>query len=227
MNSNGSICRALSFVIGASGAFLGLTIAAMLVYPGGRVGDVNSVGYSFFTNFFSDLGQTVTYGGHSNLPSLFMFCVALLMMALGMAVFFWAYVHLFVRGTRARLLANIGALCGTIAALCFIGVAATPWNLYLQAHNDFVQWAFRAFLAAIVFSGAAGLTARNFPRRFAYVFGGFAVLLAAYIAIMMVGPPASTPSGAAVQATAQKIIVYASILTVLIQAVNARRYFLL
>lgn len=56
------------------------------------------------------------------------------------------------------------------------------------------------------------------------VFGGFAALLAIYIALLIFGPAASTAQGAAIQATAQKIIVYASIVTVLIQAIAARRY---
>lgn len=58
----------------------------------------------------------------------------------------------------------------------------------------------------------------EFPRRFAYVFGAFALLLAGYVTLITAGPSAATSQGAAIQATAQKIIVYASIITVLVQA---------
>ncbi len=214
--------RAFRFVIWASGAFFVLTIAAMLLYPGGRVADVNSRGYAFFSNFFSDLGQTRTYGGHANLPSMVLFCIALVAIGAGIAVFFSAFARFFT-GTRAGRTFSVGAtICAVVAGACFWGVAATPWNLYLQAHNDFVQWAFRAFLLAVILSGIACAITPSM-RRFVYVFAAFALVLAAYIAILTVGPAAGTPSGALIQATAQKVIVYASMLTICVQAWIALR----
>jgi hypothetical protein len=211
-------------VVIACGVFFVLTVAAMFLYPGGRVGDPHSSGYDFFTNFFSDLGQTKTYGGHANLPSLVLFCIALGATALAMAIFFVAYARLFVASSAAGRASAIGAACGIVAGICFVGVAATPWNLYLRAHNEFVQWAFRSFLLAVVLCAVAGFAAPRFPRRFGWVFVGFAILLAAYVALLTFGPRADTAQGAAIQATAQKIIVYASVLTVLVQALSARAF---
>ncbi|MEO7040014.1 MAG: hypothetical protein ABI186_08310 [Candidatus Elarobacter sp.] len=202
--------------------FFVLTVAAMLLYPGGRVGDVQSVGYAFFTNFFSDLGQTVTYGGHDNRVSLVLFCIALSSTAAAVGLFFIFYSLLFPPRSSARRVAIVAAVAGIIAAACFVGVAATPWNLYLRAHNDFVQWAFRSFLLAVVCAAIASGLAANFPRRFAAVFRAFAVLLTAYVLLLACGPSANTASGAAIQATGQKIIVYASMLTVLVQAFSVR-----
>ncbi|MDP9016702.1 MAG: hypothetical protein M3N19_00080 [Candidatus Eremiobacteraeota bacterium] len=201
-----------------------MTVLAMLVYPGGRVGDPHSHGYDFFSNFFSDLGQTQTHGGHDNQLSLVLFCIAITGIAFAISLFFATFSSLFAAGSRARLAANIGTGCAVVAAVSFLGVAATPWNLYLQAHNDFVQWAFRSFFLAVVAVSAACLLTPGFPRRFVTVFAAFALLLAAYIVLITLGPPAGTPQGALIQATAQKIIVYASILTVMIQALNARAY---
>ncbi len=210
-------------VIAASVVFFVLTVAAMLLYPGGRVGDPQSRGYAFFSNFFSDLGQTRTYGGHANVPSLVLFCIALVATAIAVSLFFVAFCALFAPSTNSRRISTAGAFCGVVAGICFAGVAATPWDLYLAAHNDFVQWAFRSFLLAVILCGIASAMAPGFPRRFLYVFSAFAILLAAYVALLTAGPSAATPQGAAIQATAQKIIVYASIFTVLVQAVNAQR----
>lgn len=220
--SHRGIDVASQIVIAACVLFFVLTVTAMLLYPGGRVGDVQSVGYAFFTNFFSDLGQTVTYGGHDNRPSLILFCIALTSIAAAVALFFVSYALLFRPQSGARRVAIVAALAGIVAGVCFVGVAATPWNLYLRAHNDFVQWAFRSFLLAVICAAIASAIAGGFPRRFAAVFAAFAVVLAAYVLLLAFGPSANTAQGAAIQATGQKIIVYASMLTVLIQAFGVR-----
>jgi hypothetical protein len=213
-----------AIVVVACGLFFALTVVAMFLYPGGRVGDPQSTGYAFFTNFFSDLGQTRTYGGHANGPSLVLFCVALGATAFAMGLFFVGFSLFFAPASPARLTSTLGAVCGIVAGLSFLGVAATPWNVYLRAHNEFVLWAFRSFLAAVVLCAVAGFVAPNFPRRFAWVFVAFAVLLAVYVGVITLGPRPDTAAGAAIQATAQKIIVYASVLTVLVQALYARAW---
>jgi hypothetical protein len=212
------------FVIAACAVFFVLSIAAMVLYPGGRLGDAQSAGYAFFSNFFSDLGQTHTHSGQSNLPSLVLFCCALAAVAAGMSAFFIAFTTFFARTPRfARLAVRSGAVAGCASALCFLGVAATPWNLALRAHNAFVMWAFEAFLLAVVCDIAAVLATRNVPRRFAAVFALFALVLASYIILLMLGPRLDTPAGAAIQATGQKVVVYASMLTILVQALLSLR----
>jgi hypothetical protein len=121
-----------------------------------------------------------------------------------------------------RRLGRFAVVFGIIASISFVGIAATPWNLYLNAHNTFVQWAFRAFLSAVVLCLIAILITRGFPRRFAWVFLAFAVLLTAYIFLITVGPAPNTAAGSVIQATGQKIIVYGAIITVLIQSLNVR-----
>lgn len=58
-------------------SFLILTTIAMLVYPGGIESDPTTVGYLFFTNFFSDLGRIIAFSGTSNLASRSLFVTAL------------------------------------------------------------------------------------------------------------------------------------------------------
>ncbi|MDQ6824297.1 MAG: hypothetical protein M3007_02405 [Candidatus Eremiobacteraeota bacterium] len=208
------------------GLFFVLTIIAMLLYPGGSVSSPESQRYSFFFNFFSDLGQThVGYGssGAANLPSMFLFGLALTTTAAGLVLFFVAFSLLFQESPVSVWLSRIALLCGTVTAVCFVGVAFTPWNLFLQAHNGFVDWAFRMFLLAVILLMITIAVEPGFPRHFMIIFGGFAALLAAYVALLTFGPSTSTPQGSAIQATGQKIIVYASILTVFIQSLGALR----
>ena len=52
-------------VIVASLAFVVVTILAMFTYAGGTGANPQNPGYSFLTNFFSDLGRTVSHSGRS------------------------------------------------------------------------------------------------------------------------------------------------------------------
>ncbi|BDE05215.1 hypothetical protein WPS_04910 [Vulcanimicrobium alpinum] len=211
-----------AFVMAMCAAFFVLTIAAMLLYPGGSLVQRNGTGYAFFENFFSDLGQTHTHSGASNLPSLVLFTIALNALAIGLAIFFVGFTRLFTESGRAILLARIAAFAGVISAVSFAGVAFTPWNLYLRAHNEFVTWAFRSFLLAVVLMIVAIAIERGFPKRFAWVFAAFAVVLAAYVALLAFGPTLATPQGAKIQVTGQKIIAYTSVATIFVQAWMAR-----
>jgi hypothetical protein len=205
----------------ACASFFVLTLAAMLLYPGGSVAQPDAERYSFFLNFFSDLGQTqVGYGsGAPNGPSMVLFVVALIAAAAALVLFFAGFTRL-VRSPRSQWLARAAAAFGIVAGISFVGVALTPWNHFLQAHNAFVMWAFRAFFAGDVLLFAAVALEPGFPRRFAWIFGAFAALLAAYVLLLTFGPAAATPLGSLVQATGQKIIAYASILTVCVQSLN-------
>ena len=203
--------------------FFLLTATAMVLYPGGTATDSTSQGYSFFRNFFSDLGMTRTPSGSPNYISQTLLTFALTTVGVGLAIFFLALVRFFVGSRSGRWLSGLASLFGIITGICFIGVAFTPWNLYLQAHNQFVHWAFRAFLAAVLLDAIAVFGEKSLPKQMAWVFIAFAVLLGAYILLLTIGPSPLTPEGLVVQATGQKIIAYASIVTILIQALTAHR----
>lgn len=203
--------------------FFLMTVVAMLLYPGGTYVDPSTHGYSFFANFFSDLGATRTPSGAANTLSMILFSSALTIVGLGLAVFFIALTQFFQDSRSRLILPGTAALLGSIAGLCFIGVAFTPWNLYLAAHNHFVMWAFRTFLGAVLLYGMAILRERTLPRQFALTFLAFAILLAAYVLLLTFGPSPKAAAGLRIQVAGQKIIVYASVLTVLIQSVAAGR----
>jgi hypothetical protein len=203
--------------------FVVLTGVAMLFYPGGTATDPTTHGYSFFTNFFSDLGLTQTRTGQPNTVSAILFITALTAAGGGLAVFFVAFTQFFAHSIPGRLLSGIGSLFGVISGLCFIGVAFTPANLVSKAHVQFVLWAFAAFPIAAIFYVAAMLRERQYPKRFALVFAVFAALLILYMVLLLSGPSIKTPEGVMIQATGQKAIVYASIISILIQAVGARQ----
>jgi hypothetical protein len=214
--------------------FVVLTVLAMAFYPGG--GMVNSTtsdvhttgisyttGYSFFKNFFSELGLTHVKG-QSNVVSAGLFITALTLAGAGLTIFFAAYPQFFNRTTTGKALSWIGSIFGMVAGISFIGVAFTPADLFIDAHTTFVMWAFRSFMLAAVIYSIVMLREPHYPKKNALVFVIFAILLILYVLLLTFGPSSHTLNGLIIQATGQKIIVYASIISVLIQAWGAKKY---
>lgn len=135
-------------MIYASVQFILLTCLGMLCYPGGAVFQGDAGHYLFFLNFFSDLGATVTPSGRLNLVSCFLFAVALVSVGatLILAAGNWRVVYR--RQQAAHAAGRLSQFFTTLAGLGFIGVALTPWNLVLAAHNRCVEVAFTSLLLA-------------------------------------------------------------------------------
>jgi hypothetical protein len=215
--------KAFSWVAVGCMQFVILTVLAMWFYPGGTIADPTTHGYSFFSNFFSELGLTRTHSGGPNTISFLLFFVALTLAGAGLALFFAVFRSFFVQSGVTRLLSATGSLFGVFSGICFIGVACTPANLQPVLHGQFVLWAFEAFPVAVILYGIAILLHKTYAKRFALVFVVFAFLLVLYLVLIMRGPGFATPQGLMIQATGQKTIVYASIISILIQALGARK----
>ena len=203
--------------------FVVLTSVAMLSYPGGSRADPQSRGYSFFNNFFSELGLTATVNGTPNTPSMILFITALTLAGLGLVLFFVTVPQFFWRTRTLRVLSILGSVFGVIAGLCYVGVAFTPADLALGPHGQFTMWAFQTFLVAAVFYAIATLLNQNYRKVYALVYFAFTVLLAGYVWLMMNGPGLDTAWGVMIQATGQKIISYAAIVCIYIQSHGAAR----
>jgi hypothetical protein len=179
--------RPFQLVMWGCGLFLLLTVVAMLIYPGGTRIDPNAAGYTFFHNFFSELGYTVTRGGAPNPVAASLFFLALTMAGSGMVLFFLVYLQFFWDRWYLKVLGILGTLCGVVSGLAYVGIAFTPANLLPGPHVQFVLLAFRAFLPAVIFYMLAILLNPDYPNRYAGLYLIFAVLLAAYIMLITNG----------------------------------------
>jgi hypothetical protein len=200
--------------------FVILTLIAMVLYSGGTHADPTTKGYSFFRNFFSDLGLTETISGDPKFASFLLFTVAMVLAGAALAIFFIAFPKFFSSSALGKWLGILGSIAGTVSGLAFIGVAL-PGNLYPQPHTLSVQIAFLAFFVAVLFYIPALFLKRDYPRTYAWTFVAFAILLGVYIWLLFEGPAISTSTGLIIQATGQKIIVYAAIVSMFIQSYGA------
>lgn len=206
------------------GLFVLLTVVAMFTYPGGTYTDGTTMGYNFFRNFFSDLGRVTAPNGQTNTAALILFFIALCMAGIGLIFFFLAFRNFFKNDRTGNLLSLIGTISGVASGLLFIGIACAPYDLFLNIHYQFVFWAFRMFFVAVGMYAYLIFRQTIYPRRYGWIFAAFAILLAAYIALLQFGPSATTTEGLIIQATGQKIIVYVSIVSAMAQSWSAYRW---
>jgi hypothetical protein len=215
--------KAFSWIAVLCVQFVVLTAVAMWFYPGGTMADPTTRGYSFFTNFFSELGLTRAHSGGPNTISFTLFFVALTLAGAGLVLFSLAFRPFFTHSTAGKVLSAIGSLFGIVSGICFVGVAWAPADVRLALHGQFVLWAFQALPVAALLYAAAILLDKSYPKRFAAVFLAFALLLVPYLILLTHGPRFDTAQAVMVQATGQKVIVYASIITILIESLGARK----
>jgi len=207
---------AFSLLVG----FLFLTCLAMVVYPGGTIANPVANSYMFSENFFSDLGRLTTFNGSSNVLSCIIFASAMLMAAVGQSLYLsmkWQILQ-----SSSRVFALFGCLFGFIATAGQIGVAMTPGDLLGKIHMDFVYLLFCSFLISSSFFMIAIFKTKHYPNIYGWAFAGFGILLASYVLLLFYGPSIRTQTGLMIHAVAQKIIVYAQVLSIGIQLFGIR-----
>ncbi len=202
-----------------SAQFFVLTLVAMAIFPGGTFNDPAATHYEFTRNFFSDLGATHTSSGHSNLLSEVLFIVALASIGLGLVVSSGIWKSI---GRVASGLGTSAQFFAIVAGFCFVGIAATPWNLFHRPHMFFVKLGFSLLLglmaSMVLLQMRNGWNGLFVTSNWIYI-----LLLAGYVWILFYGPNVHTDSGLEFQVVAQKIIVYTSILNLAIQSYGLRR----
>lgn len=222
MEIKNSIRRGIIW-IGIIGAiqFLIFTSSAMIFYPGGTIHDRSTEGYSFLTNYFSDLGRTRAWNGEDNSRSSSLFQSSLVIGGISLSLFFLVLPGIF-SDMNARFTGSLAAITGVIAALCYLGIAFNPLDVDYWGHSRYVRAGFITFLLMSFFYTLAILNEPAYPNRYARAFGIFSIILFIQIVIMLFGPRArSSPDALFLQATAQKIVVYSEIICMLYQCTGA------
>jgi len=217
----------LAYFVGFIGVlqYLGVTTWLMSFYPGGNLADRGSVGYDFFRNFLSDLGRTNVWREGPN-PTAPYYMGTLATAGGATIVFFSAFMHYLFHSSR-NWWAIPAALMSVVAGIGYIGVAINPINVDYHAHIKYVQIGFIGFWMMSVFCAIAIWQSPSFPTRYARMILVFLGILGVQIIIMMFGPRSWSDEGALLlQVTAQKIVVYSEILTMLILNVAAIRVLL-
>ena len=131
--------------------FISLVSIAMLAYNGGNAIDHDSHGYSFATNYLSDLGRDIGYSGENNQVSFYSFNLSLIIIGISFLIYFLFLPSLHNTSPQSFLLSRVGGIFGCFASVCFAGVGLTPSDLYFDLHVFFANWVFRSMSLSVFF----------------------------------------------------------------------------
>ena len=136
-----------------------LTTIAMLFYPGGSnadpIGGPYTEGYTFFGNYFSDLGRTLAINGMVNPIASALYYIANILYALSLIPFFLTIASEFSGKGQGKGAGKAAAVFGLIAGLGTLTYAITPSDLLPMAHNLGVAFGYLGTFFAILFLGLA------------------------------------------------------------------------
>ena len=212
------VCIGIAMKFYAGGIYHMVTETGASMCPGASCIDPDhySVGYSFFKNFLSDLGRTLTHSNQNNFHSSMLFNMALTFAGITYILF---YVYL--RGVfKNNPLANLGSLLGICGAVCFIGVALTPADLFLKPHIMLNLWIFRFFLGSMACYSWIIYKNREIANKYLIGNGIFIASLIFYILVLLYGPTPREPGGVEFQAISQKFIMFNFFASIIIQTMG-------
>jgi hypothetical protein len=196
---------------------------AMLLYPGGTRRDPSTIGYRFFQNFLSDLGNTVSFSGQSNRVSSTLGLTVCTLLVPTVLACVLAFVRLYSSSRSRRKIAIAAAMLTTISCVGMTGVAMSPGNLALTRHVRFslltmAPWPVASLLFAFV-------TVRDDRFRWG-VPAAWLVLTfisAGLLSMRLWGPSITTDIGLTMAVTAQKVAVLTALGVFIYQICQADR----
>src|SRR3954464_8965084 len=103
-----------------------VVLIVIALYPGGTHPDPRTSRYSFSQNFLSDLGMTVTHGGHANRVGAPVFTAALALLALSIAGCALGFVRFHSTAPQARSFAAAAGIGVLVISAGLLGTAVAP-----------------------------------------------------------------------------------------------------
>ncbi len=200
-------------LLGSCISFLVLLTIGMLFFPGGTILDHSTKGYGFFSNFISELGRTKSFSGKTQWVSFFCFDTALITHAIAM----FAFNIYFLQHTNSKQISKpayyTALVCGSLFPIMLTGIALTPCDLYLPYHMKFVRIGF-GLLLPLSFAYTILIRKHHLlPNKYGNVMLSIVIAIGFYLVMIFFGP--NPHKVGYIQQTAQKIIVYSMIFSLL------------
>lgn len=207
---NWLLSHAVGILVFGGIQYLVLSTVAMALYPGGTKYDPATTGYLFWNNMLSDMGRTVAHNGEPNTASCALFITTMCIIAACLVPFFASLSKEVPAGdARTRRLSLIAELLGIGTGVLLALAAAFPQDLHPQLHLRFAQFAFVVLAPSSLIYGWLFRGDAVFPRPCAQTFFTFSIVLLAGIIVTIASGSGSDVVTVTVQATTQKIMVYA------------------
>jgi hypothetical membrane protein len=192
----------------------------MFFYKGGNGVDLEASGYSFFYNFFSDLGRTKSINGQSNFIPSVLFFLTICILGTSLVIYYLLTQLISDYFQLNRFLTLFGTISGVLSGLAFFGVALTPVDLLPLPHLVIAVIAFLLLIFASFSRSIILYNSERYPKRYSIVLLSFSVIFSFYFTIYVIIAVFSQnliPEGLLIQVTGQKIVFYALIVSYSLQ----------
>tara|TARA_Y100000817_G_scaffold125075_2_gene98008 strand:- start:4386 stop:5063 length:678 start_codon:yes stop_codon:yes gene_type:complete len=203
--------------------FISLCVIAMIYYPGGTIIDSTTVGYLFFYNFLSNLGEWTAKNGEPNFFSAYLFNTSMLVLALSYSLFYFNFLKVIISRSKNLLLKTTLIMSISISLLGFIFVAifsSDPDTFSL--HILFVKIGFYSLFIHCIIQ-AIFIYSIKLPNNL--LFNStliFTIIMFLFVLMMEFGPnPFENNESLFIQVTSQKIIVTSILIYFFIQVKEA------
>ena len=190
----------------------------MLSYPGGTIHNSETQGYSFTSNFFSDMGAYEARNGEPNYLSMIFFSISLMLVGVSFAFYYLVLPIIFGKTKTNYYLSWIGSIFAFFGSICLIGTGLTPTDLVFDLHVFFANNIFYSFLITSFFYSFVIFNTKLLGMRYIVGYVLFFISILLYIGILQYGPSVSLGQAELVfQVISQKLIVVVFFLTVVHQ----------
>ena len=195
--------------------FVIFQVLGMVSYPGGTIHDLSTNGYSFTSNFFSDMGAYQARNGDPNYLSMIFFSISLILVGGAFVLYYLVLPKIFGNNSRNYYLSWIGTIFAFGGSICLIGTGLTPTDLVFESHIFFANNIFHSFLVTSFFYSIVIYDTNILEKRYAIGYVVFFISIFLYVGVLQFGPSASTGKSELIfQVVAQKLIVIVFFLTV-------------
>ncbi|MFX1445708.1 MAG: hypothetical protein ACFFHV_20015 [Promethearchaeota archaeon] len=189
--------------------FIVLSTIAMIFYTGGTKLDPDASSYSFWANFFSDLGRTKSLSGKPNLISCVIYIISGTILAISITPFTISISHFFKEGELEKKLRILLVFFGFITSSFWIAAMITPWDLYGNTHLLFgIIYTTTGVIVLLLLAIMIFLN-DSYPNKYAFILiYYFGIYFFNLIIVILLRYNPNTVSSLIVQATFQKITLY-------------------
>ena len=190
----------------------------MLSYPGGTIHDQSTAGYSFTSNFFSDMGAYEARNGDPNYLSMIFFSISLMLVGVSFAMYYSVLPIILGINKSNYYLSWAGTIFAFFGSICLIGTGLTPTDLVFDIHVFFANNIFHSFLITSFFYSIVIFNTKILKKRYAIGYAIFFISILLYVGVLQFGPSVNSGQSELVfQVVSQKLIVIVFFLTVVHQ----------
>ncbi|MFX1550497.1 MAG: hypothetical protein ACFFB9_09060 [Promethearchaeota archaeon] len=203
--------------------FIILSFIAMFYYKGGTYLDPSSQGYSFWYNYFSDLGRIYAHSGNLNLISFLLFAISLSILGGSQIPFYIAFQNLFSKNEVMKIISCIGSVFGIFAGIFFICTALVPSDISGFWHNLFASFGFGSISISISLYTAVIFQNDEYPNSYAITCLITSIIWIIFYWALFFIPNNNISTLLFINVSRQKIILYALLICGIYQGYGALR----